>query len=580
MKRSVNRKKRQNRSDNDRLRWRGYFVQSLFALAALVLMIRATDLQVLRHGFLADQGDARHLRTATVAAHRGRITDRNGRPLAVSTPVDTLAANPQLLSEVSDAQLNRLAAALDKNPKQLEQLVNRVADKEFVYLKRHLRPSLAAQALSLDLPGVRTMREYRRYYPASEVAAHVLGFTNVDDVGQEGLELAFDQWLSGTPGAKRVLKDRLGRTVQDVESIRQPRAGKNLVSSLDMRIQYLAYRELKAAVNRFGARSGSVVVLDAQTSEVLAMVNQPSYNPNNRGDSPVAAFRNRAVTDIFEPGSSFKPLIVAAALESGLYDTDSEVNTSPGFLQVGMKTIPDAKDFGVLDLPGVLINSSNVGAAKIAMSLEPEYLWSVLARFGVGRLTDSGFPGESAGLLNHFDHWREINHATIAYGYGLTVSPMQLAQAYATIANGGIRRPVSFLKIEAAARGERVIQRATSSLLIEMMETVVLEGTGQAAAVPGYRVAGKTGTARKSELGGYSSERHNAVFAGLAPASNPRLVCVVLIEEPKGESHYGGDVAAPVFSEIISGALRLIDIAPDRLDGSRDGLVANRVVAP
>ncbi|MEM7281069.1 MAG: penicillin-binding transpeptidase domain-containing protein, partial [Pseudomonadota bacterium] len=410
--------------------WRGYFVQVVFGVCALLLFVRALDLQVLDDGFLANQGEARFLRTADIPAHRGKITDRFGRPLAVSTPVDTIAANPKELAEISDLDFDGLAKVLGKGVEQLRREIDRAGDKEFMYLRRHLRPSQAAAVLNLELPSVRRIREYRRYYPAGEVSAHILGFTNIDDIGQEGLELAFDQWLSGTQGQKRVLKDRLGRTVKDVESIKPPHAGKDLEVSIDMRIQYLAYRELKSAVARLQARSGSVVVLDVNTNEVLAMVNRPSYNPNNRGDSPVAYFRNRAVTDIFEPGSSFKPLIIAAALESGIYLPKTKVDTSPGFLQVGLKTIPDTKDFGLIDVTGVLTNSSNVGAAKIALSLEPEYLWSTLARFGVGRLTDSGFPGESAGLLNHFDHWREINHATIAYGYGLTVSPMQLAQAY------------------------------------------------------------------------------------------------------------------------------------------------------
>ena len=568
----MRKRRRGNHSESARFQWRGYFLQTVFAVAAIVLLVRALDLQVLDDGFLNDQGEARFLRNAEIAAHRGKITDRFGRPLAVSTPVDTIAADPKRLSDLPKEDLSRLANVLRKPEAQLQRQIERASDKEFIYLKRHLRPTQAAKALALDIPGVRRVREYRRYYPAGEVAAQVLGFTNIDDVGQEGVELAFNQWLSGTPGAKRVLKDRLGRSIKDVESIRPPSAGKDLSTSLDMRIQYLAYRELMAAVNRHKARSGSVVVLDVKTGEVLAMVNQPSYNPNNRGDSPVAAFRNRAITDIFEPGSSFKPLVIAAALESGLYSPGTRIDTSPGFLQVGLKTIPDSKDFGQIDVTGVLTNSSNVGAAKIALSLEPEYLWGTLARFGIGRLTDSGFPGESAGLLNHFDHWREINHATIAYGYGLTVTPLQLAQAYATMGSGGVRRSVSFLSLDKAAEGERVITETNARLLIDMMETVVLKGTGQAAAVPGYRVAGKTGTARKSELGGYSSERHNAVFAGLAPASNPRLVCVVLIEEPTGDTHYGGDVAAPVFSEVVSGALRLIDIAPDRLD--TDSLVA------
>ena len=535
-------------------------------IGGVTLEGRVLYLQILKKDFLVGQGDDRHLRTVQISAHRGPITDRHGEPLAVSTPVDSIWAAPQELMPALD-RLGHLAEVLDVEADWLARRITSNLDREFVYLRRHLRPNDAARALSLGLPGVSTLREYRRYYPAGEVAGHVLGFTDIDDRGQEGLELAYDYWLSGETGAKRVLRDRLGRVVEDVELINAAQPGRTLASSLDLRVQYLAYRELKQAVLDSGALSGSVVILDVTNGEVLAMVNQPSYNPNDRAQLEVARYRNRAVTDIFEPGSSFKPLIVAAALESGRYGPDSIIDTSPGYLRVGGKILTeDYNNLGKIDITTMLAKSSSVGAGKLGLELEPEQLWAVLSSFGIGRLTDSGFPGESAGVLNHPRYWRPVGQATLAYGYGLSVTALQLAQAYSVIAADGIRRPISMLVQDEQVAGERVVSVDTARRLRSMLETVVSPaGTGQRAAIRNFRVAGKTGTAKKVGVGGYSDDRYVAVFAGLAPASDPKLVAVVVIDEPRGEDYYGGEVAAPVFSRIVSGALRLMAIPPDAL---------------
>ena len=535
-------------------------------IGGVTLEGRVLYLQILKKDFLVGQGDDRHLRTVQISAHRGPITDRHGELLAVSTPVDSIWAAPQELMPALD-RLGHLAEVLDVEADWLARRITSNLDREFVYLRRHLRPNDAARALSLGLPGVSTLREYRRYYPAGEVAGHVLGFTDIDDRGQEGLELAYDYWLSGETGAKRVLRDRLGRVVEDVELINAAQPGRTLASSLDLRVQYLAYRELKQAVLDSDALSGSVVILDVTNGEVLAMVNQPSYNPNDRAQLEVARYRNRAVTDIFEPGSSFKPLIVAAALESGRYGPDSIIDTSPGYLRVGGKILTeDYNNLGKIDITTMLAKSSSVGAGKLGLELEPEQLWAVLSGFGIGRLTDSGFPGESAGVLNHPRYWRPVGQATLAYGYGLSVTALQLAQAYSVIAADGIRRPISMLVQDEQVAGERVVSVDTARRLRGMLETVVSPaGTGQRAAIRNFRVAGKTGTAKKIGAGGYSEDRYVAVFAGLAPASDPKLVAVVVIDEPRGEDYYGGEVAAPVFSRIVSGALRLMAIPPDAL---------------
>jgi cell division protein FtsI (penicillin-binding protein 3) len=409
-------------------------------------------------------------------------------------------------------------------------------------------------------------REYRRYYPAGEVSGHVVGFTTIDDKGQEGLELGFDQFLNGEDGAKRVIQDMFGRYVENVESIRSPRPGRDLVTSIDLRIQYLAYRELKAAMQEYRAHAGSVIVVDVDTGEVLAMVNQPSYNPNDREQLKAGLYRNRAATDILEAGSSIKPLIIAAALTSGQYREDSVVDTSPGFLKVGNKMEEDEHNLGVVDLATILAKSSNVGMAKVALSLKPEQIWSTLTGLGLGQVTGSGYPGESAGMLSHYSHWRPIGIATLSHGYGLSVTPLQLAHAYATIGAGGLKRPISFERVSGPVPGERVLDPKVCTALIRMMEHVVEKGgTATRASLIGYRVSGKTGTAWKSVAGGYSTDRYMAVFAGLVPATHPKLATVVVIDEPSGDLHRGGDVAAPVFASVMSGALRLMDVPPDDL---------------
>ncbi|MGH8193150.1 MAG: peptidoglycan D,D-transpeptidase FtsI family protein [Woeseiaceae bacterium] len=548
-------------------------VVAFFALAVTSLVARAVHLQVFNRDFLNQEADSRHLRIEKITAHRGSITDRNGEPLAISTPVDSVWANPQELAPAVD-KIPQLAAALGVDSQLLMRRITRSMDKEFLYLQRHLNPEQAHRVMALQLPGVNVLREYRRYYPAGEVAGHLVGFTNVDDIGQEGLELAFNHWLSGESGAKRVLKDRFGRSVENVESIRPPHPGKDLRSSIDLRLQYLAYRALKLAVQKNRAHSGSIVILDVATGEILAVVNQPGYNPNDRAQYSAERYRNRAITDIFEPGSSIKPLVVAAALESGQYTASSMIDTSPGYIVVGPKTIEDHHNLGRVSVTTILARSSNVGATKIAMSLEPDLLWRTLADFGLGSLTASGFPGESAGMLTHYSHWQEISQATLAYGYGVSVTALQLAQAYAAIGNDGYFRPVSLVSLDQPKEGRQIIAVETARSLMHMMEEVIMPGgTGTKASVAGYQVAGKTGTAWKFAAGGYSEDEYVSIFAGLAPASDPRLAAVVMIDEPSGKFYYASDVAAPVFADVMSESLRLLAIPPDALPARDPGSV-------
>lgn len=544
-----------------------------FGLVAASLAARAVYLQVLDKDFLNAQADTRHLRTEKILAHRGTITDRNGEPLAISTPVDSIWANPQQFAPAVDS-IPTLARALGVDPQGLMRRITRSMDKEFLYLKRHLSPEQAEAVLALKLPGVNVQREYRRYYPASEVTGHLVGFTNIDDEGQEGLELEFNHWLAGESGAKRVLKDRLGRSIENVASIRPPHHGKELRSSIDLRVQYLAYRSLKAAIREHQARSGSIVVLDVRTGEVLAMVNQPSYNPNDRTQFSAERYRNRAITDIFEPGSSIKPFVVAAALESGQYRPSSIVDTSPGYVIVGPKKIEDSHNLGRINLATILARSSNVGITKLAMTLQADQLWDTMSRFGLGKMTTSGFPGESAGMLTHFSNWRPISQATLAYGYGVSVTPLQLAQAYAAIGDDGELRPISLVALDHPNAADRVIGADTAAAVRRMLEQVVRPGgTGTKAAVDGYRIAGKTGTAWKFASGGYSHDKYISIFAGLAPASNPRLATVVVIDEPGGKYYYGSDVAAPVFADVMSESLRLLAVPPDALPAHDPGSV-------
>ncbi|MBU6469711.1 MAG: penicillin-binding protein 2 [Gammaproteobacteria bacterium] len=545
-------------------------------LLAAALLGRAVYLQVFDEQFLQAQGKERHLRVVQLPAHRGMILDRNGQPLAVSTPVDSIWMDPQELA-AAGARVPQLAHALGMASADIRTLLHQNRDKEFVYLQRGLDPYAAQRVTALNIPGVYSQREYRRYYPAGEVASQVLGFTNVDDAGQEGLELAYNNWLQGTPGAERVIVDRYGHWVQDVENLRAPRPGKDLVTSLDLRVQYLAYRALKQAVQQQGARSGSIIVMDAKTGEVLAMANQPSFNPNNRADYAPASYRNRAVTDQFEPGSSMKPFTILAALISGRYTPNSIVDTAPGYYKVAGYTISDdGHDYGAINLTTLLEKSSNVGASKVALSLPPQLLWDTLSAFGFGQLSGSGFPGEVTGYLPAYQAWSRARQATISYGYGVAVTALQLANAYDILADSGERIAASFVRVDAPVSGQQVIPAPVAITLRRMLETVVSgEGTGKLADVAGYHIAGKTGTAHIAQNGSYSSTDYISVFCGMAPASDPRLVTVVVIREPSRGQYYASTVAAPVFAQVMSGALRLLDIPPDNLGNLTTAFVVN-----
>ncbi|ADJ27191.1 peptidoglycan D,D-transpeptidase FtsI family protein [Nitrosococcus watsonii] len=537
-----------------------------FAVAVAGLAWRLVELQVLDCDFLRGEGEARHLRVVEMPAHRGIITDRHGEPLAVSTPVASIWFNPRLLGEARE-QWRALAEAAGVSMAHLEKRMKEGGRREFVYLNRWVEPDVAQRVQALEVPGVNLQSEYRRYYPTGPVAAHVVGFTNIDDRGQEGLELALDETLRGIPGKKRVIQDSRGRVVEDVENLRVPRPGQDLRLSIDLRLQYLAYRELKTAVQDHNARAGSLVILDVGTGEVLAMVNQPSYNPNDRAQLKSHLYRNRAVTDLFEPGSTIKPFTIGVALESGKYYPHTPIDTAPGYFRVGRYTIRDSRDYGRIDVSTVIKKSSNVGASKIALSLDPMRLWQGFYQAGLGTSTASGFPGEAEGHLprSRTFPFREIEQATLAFGYGLSVTPLQLARAYAALGAGGELKPVSFLYREQAVREHQVWSEGIAPTVLSMLEEVVSDGgTGERAYVPSYRVAGKTGTVKKATRGGYAKERYLAVFAGLIPASHPRLAAVVLIDEPQGK-YYGGQVAAPVFSKVMIGAMRLLNIAPDNL---------------
>lgn len=564
---STTRKRRVREPAKPDYRMRRRVLLAGLALGLVVLLVSAFHRQVLETEFLQDQGERRYLRVLEIPAHRGEIHDRYGEPLAISAPVVSISADPRRLPPNAPV-LAPLAKLLDLKMDTLRRLLAQHSHKGFVYLKRGVRPEVGRQALSLmndhDVEGAGLEREYRRYYPSGEIAAHLVGLTDIDDRGLEGLELAYNDWLTGSPGARRVIQDGRREVVEEVEGIRSPQTGKNLILSLDRRLQFLAYRELKRAVGANKARSGTAVILDPLNGEILAMVNQPAYNPNDRRTVRAARLRNRAVTDVFEPGSTMKPLALAAVLEAGKAAPHTPVETHPGYMKVGRHLVKDHRNYGLLDVTGVLTKSSNVGVSKLALKLEPEYLWRSFGRLGLGRPTDSNFPGEVAGQLPYHDGWSRFEQATHSFGYGLSVTALQLAQAYAILASDGIHRPVSLLKLDASPAGERIFTADTAKALRRMMETVVsAEGTAQRAMVEGYRVAGKTGTVKKSVAGGYAKKRYQAVFAGMIPAARPRLVMVVMIDEPRGKEYYGGLVAAPVFSRVMSGAMRLLNVPPD-----------------
>ena len=548
--------------------WRFYSIVVLLIVLLGGLLWNLMSLQILRDEqrgfeFLQAQGTARTLRTQTVAAMRGMITDRHGEPLAVSTPVISLWANPQELihhknywSTIADYMGLKQSVFADR--------LQRFQTKEFMYIKRGLAPDDAENFLTKKIPGIYSQQEYRRFYPAGEATAHLVGFTNVDDQGQEGLELAYNDWLTGVQGEKQVLRDRQGRTIKDVSQIQSMEPGKNIALSIDLRLQHLAYRELKSAVKAHNARAGSIVLLDVKTGEVLAMANQPSYNPNSRRQLNVGAMRNRALTDQFEPGSTMKPLTVMAALELGNIQLDTEIDTSPGRIRVGRKTLLDPVNYGVADIQKILQKSSQVGITKISLDMEGDVIRNMFFRMGLGQDTGTGFPGEAVGRLPDYSAWQPIVQANFAFGYGLTLTPLQLAQAYSVMANQGEKTPVSLLKLSDQPQKEQVIDSEIATAVASMLQSVVQDGgTGTRAALSSFKAAGKTGTIHKVGRNGYEDERYLSVFAGFAPLDNPEIVAVVLVDEPSRGQYFGGEVAAPIFSSVVESSLRLLQTEPE-----------------
>ncbi|WP_415883638.1 peptidoglycan D,D-transpeptidase FtsI family protein [Neptuniibacter sp. QD72_48] len=543
--------------------WRLWLVLVLLLLVAGGITARMLSLYVEEQSFLQTQGDARSLRTVQVPAHRGIITDRHGEPLAVSAPVATIWADPKMTDMQHDG-LSKLAVLLKTNKKKLLAKLSENRSRRFLYLQRQVTPELAEKIRALRIPGVHVDREYKRYYPAAEVTTHLVGFTNLDGKGQEGLELAYEDWLKADAGKQLVMKDRLGRTIKHIREVKPALHGNDIQLSIDLRLQYLAYRELKASVEAHKADGGSIVMLDASTGEVLAMVNQPSYNPNDPKQRISTALRNRALTDTFEPGSTVKPMTVAAALMSGEYEPETIVNTAPGYMRVKGKTIRDHRNYGEIDISTIITKSSNVGVTKLSLSLPEGSVRNLYHNLGLGQATGIGFPGESTGYLPYLNSRQQVERATLSYGYGLSVTPLQLAQSYLALANDGVVSPVSLIRQNEAGKPVRVMPADVAVDVREMMETVIsVKGTGRRAAVQGYRVAGKTGTVHKVGRGGYIDDQYISTFAGLAPVSDPRLVTVVMIDNPKGQEYYGGEVAAPVFSRAVGGALRLMNIPPD-----------------
>ena len=554
--------------------WRFRVVIGLLALMVGAICWRIIDLQVVDRDFLKGQGDARSLRHIPIPAHRGLITDRNGEPLAVSTPVTTLWANPKEMQAAKD-RWPQLAAALGQNAQQLTERLTQQANKEFIYLVRGLTPEQGQHVLDLKVPGVYGLEEFRRFYPAGDVTAHMVGFTDLDDHGREGVELAYDEWLAGVPGKRQVIKDRRGRLIKAIQVTKNAKAGKTLALSIDLRLQYLATRELRNAIAEQDAKAGSLVIMDVKTGEVLAMVNQPTYNPNNRRSMFPAAMRNRAIIDVFEPGSTVKPISMSAALQSGRWKPTDKVEVYPGSLQIGRYTIKDvSKSEGpILDLTGILINSSNVGMSKIAFDIGGEAIYRVMSQVGLGQYTGLGFPGERVGNLPNHREWRKAETATLSYGYGVSVTALQLVHAYAALANDGKMVPLSILKVDKAPEAVQAIPKETAETVQGMLQQVIEAPRGVfRAQVPFYHVAGKSGTARKATVGskGYTENAYRSLFAGFGPMSDPRYAIVVVIDEPGKGGYFGGLVSAPVFSKVMSGTLRLMNVPPDNLPPPSD----------
>ena len=568
-------------------RWRYYFVMLILALLPLAVLAKIAQLQIMpseEYGadFLQTQGDARSIRTETIPAHRGLITDRNGEPLAVSTPVTTLIANPQRVQELATPEhIARLAKAMNISVAQLEGRFKRYRNKSFMYLERQLPSAQAERILDLRIPGVFGRQEYKRFYPAGEVTAQLVGFTDINDDGQEGMELAYNAVLTGESGAKKVVKDLTGRVIKDISLVKPASPGNAVRLSIDLRVQYAAYRSLKAAVKKHRAKSGSVIVLDVQTGEVLAMANQPSFNPNDRTNVKLDAIRNRAVTDMMEPGSTVKPFTLLAALESGKFKPESVINTSPGRIKVSYKTFVDPHDYGRLDLAGILTKSSQVGTTKLALQLNPDTTRELFERMGFGESIGSGFPGETSGSLPSYRKWDPFTQSTFSFGYGISASALQLARAYSILASNGFRKEVSMVALDDAPESVAVIDPKLTGLIRTMLETAASDqGTGKRAMIDGYSVGGKTGTLHKvAATGGYDQHRYMSIFAGLSPVDQPRIVTIVVIDEPGIGDYFGGLVAAPVFSEVTGSALRLLQVPPDQLDRERDIGFARPLVA-
>lgn len=538
---------------------RSFWVFGIFVFFSFFLVVRATYLQVLNKDFLIEQGNLRQIRDINIAAYRGTINDRNNKPLAISIPVDTISINPKKFNE-DDIKMKQLSVLLGRDHEELIKLIKNSKSKSFLYIERKVSTNISDQIKLLNIANLDFKREYKRSYPAGEIISQLLGLTNIDEEGKEGVELQYDASLRGIPGVKRILKDKHNRHIENIKIIKSPKSGTDLTLGIDLRLQHIAHRALERAIIENKAYSGSVILVDAPRGEILAIANYPSYDNNETFSLNPDSMRNRAIIDMYEPGSSIKPFILARAIDSGLYDLASLVDTSP--VKIGSRTIRDTRELGEVDLATVLMRSSNAGMSRIGLSLESDTLWEMMSDFGFGSYVTDGFPGESRGRLHHHTEWGEIGKATMSYGYGITVTPIQLAQAYSVIANNGLYTPLSLRK-GLFNESKRVINEDTAKTLLSMLEKVVEDGTSKKAAVNGYRVGGKSGTAWKtSGAGGYSTDRYRSIFAGIAPIDDPRLVAVVFIEEPTGEFYYGGDVAAPVFSEIISQSLQLLSIPP------------------
>lgn len=550
--------------------WRFYLVIGLILLIVVGLSVRLIDLSVLNQRFLLNESNARVMRTVHDLAFRGMIKDRNGFPLAVSTSIYSIWVNPEEF-KLSHDNLQTLGELLEIKPASIQKTIQNAShyQREFVYLKRGVSPEIANQVKHEKIPGTYLQEGFKRFYPDGEVAAHIIGMTDVDDRGKEGLELLYDKWLAGSPGKRRVIKDRMGREIDELKTIQEVTPGKDITLSIDRRIQYLAYRELMTGVQSNLAESGSAVVLDIKTGEVLAMVNQPAYNPNNKVSGKSENFRNRAVTDLFEPGSTMKAFSVAVALNSGKFKPDTIIDTTPGWIRVGHNIVRDEHFKGPMTVTEILQVSSDVGVTKMILEMPPNHLWNLLHQLGFGELTGIGFPGEQAGRLVKRTVWKPFALATLSWGYGISITPLQLAHAYATLANDGIKIPVSLLKVDALPKGEQVIDKKLANQMVTILEAVLEKsgkgGTGLKARIPGYRVSGKTGTARIAGAHGYEKHHHMSSFVGVAPATNPRFVVAVVIRDPQGKVYYGGDVSAPVFKNIMQGTLRILNVPPDDL---------------